>query len=132
MGLEKGRYSQSPPVIYSIPAGTANETIRKTFDRTLNYTFGKYGFPNEIQIRNFSNNKLTLLINDEYEYRIPPSIIENFEFDEEEIKNFSIKNLETFVTDDLIQITVKKSVTSSMIYTKIFEWIDNRSGRGAY
>jgi hypothetical protein len=127
-GLEKGRYSQSPPVIYPIPAGKDNQRIRETFDRTLNDIYGKYGYPNELQIRNFSNNKLLLIINDEYEYRIPPSIIENFDFAEEGIKNYSLQNLDTFVTDDLIQIVVKKSVTESMIYTKLFNWLDKLRG----
>lgn len=127
-GLGNGRYSQSPPVIYSLEAGQGNEKIRTTFDRTLNNKFGKYGFPNEIQIRNFSNNRLVIEINDEYEYRIPPSIIENFDFSEEEIKNFTVKNIEDYETDDLIQIVVKKSVTQSMLFTKLFTWLDKLRG----
>jgi len=127
-GLESGRYTQSPPVFFSIEAGKDKTRIRKTFDRTLNDVFGKYGYPNELQIRNFSNNKLILILNDEYEYRIPPSIIENFDFAEEGIKNFSIQNLEDFDTDDLIQIVVKKSVTPSMLFSKLFGWLDKLGG----
>ena len=127
-GLEKGRYSQSPPVIFPIEAGKDKKRIRETFDRTLNNTFGKYGYPNELQIRNFSNNRLTLIINDEYEFRIPPSIIENFDFADEEIKNFSLQNLEDYVTDDLVQVVVKKSVTQSLIFTKLFNWLDKLRG----
>lgn len=122
----EGRYSTSPPVIFRFEEGLDGERQRKTFDRNINYDFGLYGQPNEIQIRNMSGNRIEFIVNDEYVYRIPPSIIENFDFSREGIKNFSIQNIEEFATDDLIQVVVQKSVTQPLLFARIFTWLDKR------
>ncbi|WNY24806.1 hypothetical protein [Methanolapillus millepedarum] len=121
-GLEKGRYATSPPKIYDIEAGAAAQQniFEHDFERDSDNVFGKYGLPNELQLRNGSSNRLTLIVNYKYRIQIPPLLLESYPiFEEEGIKNVQIENMETFATDDLIQIIVKKSITQDMVNAAI-------------
>ena len=118
-GFFAGRYSESPIFLYTIDKGnTKNEPFKKGFSKTddkENVEFGKYGLPNVVQIRNNSSNRLELIINGTYEFQLPAYHYETFPFEEEEIKKISVQNLETYGTDDKVQIFAQKTITQNMV-----------------
>jgi len=126
-GMARSRYTESPPRIFNIEKGNKkDEPFSHNFDRAVDIEQGKYGYPNEIQIRNNSTNRLWLVINYTYEYQIPPLILESYPLEDEEIKTVQIKNLEDFETDDLIQLVAKKSITQDMVNRLIYEEMRGR------
>lgn len=118
-GLVGGRYAESPIFLFNIEQGaTSDEPFKKDFTRSAdkeNDGFGKYGIPNVIQIRNNSSNRLELTINGNYVYQLPAYHYETFPMEEEGIKRIAVKNLETYGTDDKIQIFAQKTITQDMI-----------------
>ena len=124
-GFYAGRYSESPIFLYTIDKGTTkNKTFKKAFSRSddkENNEFGKYGIPNLLQIRNNSSNRLELIINDNYSFQLPAYHFETFPFEEEGIKKISVQNLETYGTDDKIQVFVQKTITQNMVNKAILQ-----------
>ena len=126
-GMARSRYNESPPRIFNIKKGNEKTApFSHNFDRGVDIEQGKYGYPNEVQIRNNSTNRLELVINYTYVYQIPPLIIETYPLEDEEIKTIQITNIEDFTTDDLIQIVAKKSITQDMVNRLIYEQLTSR------
>jgi len=125
-GFQNGRYDESPLLIFNVNEGAAAESVvmDENFNRSgTNQNFQKYGFPNQIQVRNNSTNRLILTVNDDPNktFQVPPLLFETFNFEEEEIKRLTLENVEEFDTDALIQILVQKSITQNMVNRLMFE-----------
>ncbi|WNY28306.1 hypothetical protein MmiEs2_04910 [Methanimicrococcus stummii] len=127
--IGEGRYDTSPLKIFNVQKGAAEGLILShSFDPKSDMDFGKYGFPNQMQIRNGSTNKLELEVNgDENKtFQIPPLLFETYNFEDETIKYFRIRNLDDFDTDDLIQVVVAKEITQNMVNKLIYEKLNGR------
>lgn len=113
--LGQGRYDISPLRIFDIGTGETGTLLSHSFDKSQDVDFGKYGFPNQIQVRNNTTNKLRLTVNHTYVFQVPALFFETYNFEEEGIKHMKLENLEETGTDDLIQIVAVKEITQNMV-----------------